>query len=67
MIDNQTLATLRDRIRRNTEEAIELRKATEVANLLKAYELGLISRETVENSELFHDTYGSAKVRKLSR
>lgn len=67
MIDSQTLATLRDRIRTNTEELRKLRQQIELSNLLKAYELGLISRDTVENNKLFYDAYGSAKVRKLSR
>lgn len=69
MIDSQTIATLRDRIRTNTEEIIKLRKQIELSNLLKAYELGLVSRENIDKNELFRDAYGSGstKVRKLSR
>lgn len=62
-ISNQTLATLRDRITENTQEVRKLRYQMELANLLKALELGLLTRDEVLQNETYQNFKPKVKRR----
>lgn len=62
-ISNQTLITLRDRITANTEGVRELRQEIATANLLKALELGLITRDEVLQNETYQNFKQKVKKR----
>lgn len=64
-LDNLTLASLRDRVSENSREMKLLRKQYELANLLKALELGLINKEDVLNNKVYIEFLGKCYTRKL--
>ena len=64
-LDNFTIATLRDKIIENSRELKMLRKQSELANLLKALELGLIDKEEVLNNKVYIEFLGKGYTRKL--
>ncbi len=64
-LDNFTIATLRDKIIENSRELKMLRKQSELANLLKALELGLIDKEEVLNNKVYIEFLGKEYTRRL--
>ena len=64
-LDNLTLASLRDRVSENSREMKLLRKQYELANLLKALELGLIDKEEVLNNKVYIEFLGKEYTRRL--
>ena len=64
-LDNFTIATLRDKIIENSRELKMLRKQSELENLLKALELGLIDKEEVLNNKVYIEFLGKEYTRRL--